>query len=126
MAKLHIISSSSGGNAYILECDGYKLIIELGCSWDKILKALDYKLRPVCGVLVSHSHADHAQSISDALGFGLSVYSCQEVQSIHPEVKVLKKGIKTRINNIFVVQPIPLKHNVENYGDLITHPSLGK
>lgn len=56
MAKLKILSSNSSGNAYILECNGERLLLELGIGWQEILKGLNYKLGNVMGVLVSHSH----------------------------------------------------------------------
>lgn len=57
--------------------------------------------------------------------YGLSVYSCQDVQSTHTEVKTLKKGIKAKIGS-FTIQPIPLKHSAECYGFLVCHNSLGR
>lgn len=56
MAKLKCLSSGSIGNAYILECNGERLLLELGVKWQEILKGLNYKLGDVVGVLVSHSH----------------------------------------------------------------------
>lgn len=47
------------------------------------------------------------------------------MQSIHPEVKVLKKGVKTRIGG-FLVQPIPVSHSVECYAFLIEHRDFGR
>lgn len=125
MAQLKVLSSSSVGNCYILDCDGEKLIIELGCSWNDILSNIKYDLSKVCGALVSHKHHDHSKSISNALRYGLSVYSCEDVQSIHPKVKVLKKGVKTRIGK-FTVQPIPVEHSVECYAFLIESKNMGR
>lgn len=54
MAKLKILSSGSIGNAYILECNGERLLLELGVRWQEILKGLNYKLGNVVGALCSH------------------------------------------------------------------------
>jgi hypothetical protein len=54
MAILNVISSGSQGNAYILESNGEKLILELGVAWKDILKSLNYKIDDVAGCLVSH------------------------------------------------------------------------
>lgn len=54
MAKLKILSSGSIGNAYILECNGERLLLELGIGWQEILKGLNYKLGNVVGALCSH------------------------------------------------------------------------
>lgn len=125
MATLRIVGSSSRGNAYILDCGDEQLIIELGCGWNDIMSNLNYDLSRVRFALVSHVHKDHSKSIPNALKYGLSVYSCEDVQSIHSEVKVLKKGVKTRIGG-FLIQPIPLKHNVECIGFVIDHPATNR
>lgn len=49
------------------------------------------------------------------------MYSCADVQSIYKDVKVLKKGVKTRIGK-FLIQSIPLKHNVDCIGFVIDTP----
>lgn len=69
---------------------------------------------------------DHAQAVEQALRSGLEVYSCKDVQSVYNEVKVLKKGFKTHLGEGFIVQPIPLFHNVECIGFLIEHEEFGK
>lgn len=125
MAKLRVLSSGSSGNCYILECGNEQLIIELGVSWKEILKGLNYDLSKVQACLVSHQHLDHSKSIPNAIKYGLQVVSCEEVRIIHPQVKVLKKGVKMRLGG-FSVQAIPLQHNCECYGFLIEHNSIGK
>ena len=125
MARVKTIGSGSSGNAYILECNNESLILECGVNWKEILKGLNYDLTNVQGCLVSHIHKDHSLSISNALKHALSVYSCEEVESNHPNVKTLQKGKKTAIGG-FVAQPIPLKHSVECYGFLIEHEEFGR
>lgn len=65
------------------------------------------------------SHKDHSKSVPNALKSGLSVYSCQDVTNTYKGVKFLPVGVKTQIGG-FKVQPLPLKHDVENYGFIIT------
>ena len=125
MATLRTLGSSSKGNGYVLECDNEKIIIELGVKWNEIAKGVDYKIQSVKACLVTHKHLDHSLSVKDALKRGLSVYSCEEVQMCHPEVKVLEMGKKTRIGG-FVGQPIPLHHNVECIGFLIENKAMGR
>lgn len=127
MATLKILSSGSHGNCYILECDNEQLIIELGISWKEILKGLDYDLSKVVACLASHKHSDHLNpsAISNTIKCGLSVLSNADVNSIYPQVKVLKKGVKMRLGG-FKVQAIPLFHSVENYGFVIEHEECGK
>lgn len=47
------------------------------------------------------------------------MFSNKDVESVYKDVKVLPAGVKTQIGG-FKVQPLPLKHNVENYGFIIT------
>lgn len=125
MATLKTISSGSIGNCYILECNDESLIIELGVSWVEILKGVNYDLSKVRGCLSSHRHLDHSASIEHAIRMGLSVYSCEDVQSVHQDAKVLKKGLKTRIGG-FRVQRVDLQHNVDCIGFLIEHDEIGR
>lgn len=54
--KLKVLGSSSKGNCYLLECSDETLILELGVSWEEILKGLNYDLKKVRACLVSHHH----------------------------------------------------------------------
>lgn len=56
MGILRVVNSGSYGNSYILECKGEYLLIELGVSYKKIMKMINYNLKDIVGVIVSHSH----------------------------------------------------------------------
>lgn len=56
ICKLKVVGSSSSGNSYVLDCNGEVLLIELGLKWNDILRGLNFNIRNVVGVLVSHSH----------------------------------------------------------------------
>ena len=57
MAELQVVGSGSRqGNTYLLKTSKQVLILDLGCRWGDILKALNYEIRNVVGVCVSHSH----------------------------------------------------------------------
>lgn len=53
-ATLHIISSGSQGNNYILDCNGEKLIIECGVSAKDIFKLLEWRIGNVAACICSH------------------------------------------------------------------------
>lgn len=127
MAILSVISSGSQGNAYILESNGEKLLLELGVAWKDILKSLNYKIDDVCGCVVSHKHSDHANSdtIRKVIQYGVSVYSCEETRLVDKRIINIKKGRKTSMGG-FKIQPIPLKHSCECYGYLIETPDNQK
>lgn len=123
MAILNVINSGSSGNAYILESNGEKLLIELGVAWKDILKSLNYKINDICGCLVSHKHTDHANkdTIKKVIQYGIPIYSCEEAREIDKRIINIKKGRKTSIGG-FKIQPIPLHHSCECFGYLIeTH-----
>lgn len=125
MGKITCVGSSSKGNGYILDDGKNQLIIELGCKLGEYFKVLDYEIDNVCGCLVTHGHQDHAKYIPDALKRQISVYSCQDVADHYNGVKVLKNGYKYRIG-AFIVQPISVYHNVENYAYLIENDNIGR
>lgn len=55
-AILTTIGTGSTGNAYCLDVNGERLLIELGLPWKQILKVLNFNLEGVSGVLISHAH----------------------------------------------------------------------
>lgn len=125
-AILKIIGTGSTGNNYILKTDtGETLILELGCRWKDILKSLDYDISKISGVLCSHIHGDHSASVPDALLYRIPVFSCQEVADKYPGVAVLENGKRYGIGD-FIVQPLSVPHNAENYAYIISHESFGK
>jgi phosphoribosyl 1,2-cyclic phosphodiesterase len=73
--KLKILGSNSKGNCYILEGEQGKLILESGINFNKVKKALDFKLNDVVGCLVTHDHKDHLGYIDSILISGIQVYA---------------------------------------------------
>lgn len=53
---LRVISSNSRGNGYVLENDNEALVIECGCSFMDIKKALNFNIRKIVGCIVTHEH----------------------------------------------------------------------
>ena len=125
MAELKCLNSSSAGNCFVLKCNDERLILDLGVEWKKTLKAIGYNIGGIVGCLVTHIHMDHSKAIPKAVTHCLDVYSCREVADKYEGVTLLPIGKKVRIGG-FTVQPLPLKHNVENYGYIITHSEFGK
>lgn len=120
-----VIGSGSSGNAYILDNGNERLILECGVQWSEIVKALGYSIDSVSGCLCTHIHKDHSLSIHKLLTFQIPVYSCKDVCERHKGVHLLEEGKKYQIGG-FRVQPIAVKHNVENYAYLIEHPDMGR
>lgn len=54
---LRVVGSGSSGNSYVLiSGNGESLILDCGCPYREILKAIDFKISAVSGVLISHEH----------------------------------------------------------------------
>ena len=57
--KLKVLGSSSSGNCYILESDNEALIIEAGLPFMEVKKALNFNVRKIKAVIITHIHSDH-------------------------------------------------------------------
>ena len=73
--KLKVLGSGSSGNCYILENDTEALIIEAGVSFKEVKIALDFNVKKIVGVLVSHHHGDHAKHMNEYIKSGIPVYA---------------------------------------------------
>nr|DAJ69987.1 MAG TPA: YycJ-like MBL-fold protein [Caudoviricetes sp.] len=55
--KLTCLGSSSAGNCYLLQADsGETLIFDCGIGIKEIKKGLDWDIRGIKGVIISHAH----------------------------------------------------------------------
>lgn len=55
--KLKCVSSGSQGNCYILtDSNGKSLILDCGVPIMEIKKGLNWNIRGISGVIISHSH----------------------------------------------------------------------
>ena len=57
--KLKVLGSGSSGNCYILESDTEALVIEAGLPFMEVKKALDFNVRKIKAVIITHVHQDH-------------------------------------------------------------------
>ena len=76
--KLRVLGSGSSGNCYILENEAEALIIEAGVPFMEVKKILNFNVRKIVGVVVSHSHGDHAKYISEYEKAGIPVFKPYE------------------------------------------------
>ena len=119
--KLKVIGSSSAGNGYILEDDREALLIEAGCRFSEVKKALDYNIRKVVGCVVSHEHKDHARYAEEVKAAGIPVLGGE---SIHP-TKVIEPRRGYRLGGFRII-PLPVEHDVLCFAFLIQHEGMGK
>ena len=128
--KLKVLGSSSEGNGYILESDSEALCIEAGVKLSEFKKSLDFNIKKVKGVIVSHTHGDHSKYIKDFASAGIRIYANKDTIDNHGlsgnifsyEVE---EGKAYRIGG-FLVQPLKMYHDVPCLGYIIKHPECGK
>lgn len=57
--RLKVLGSGSLGNCYILESDTEALIIEAGLHFMEVKKALNFNVKKIKAVIITHIHSDH-------------------------------------------------------------------
>lgn len=126
--KLKCLGSGSSGNCYLLESDTECLVIEAGLPFKAVKKALNFNISKIVGVLVSHSHGDHAGRVHEYETAGIPVFK--------PYEKWTNIDLKKR--SLFMVGTFDLTdkqgrfmHNNSDgsecpcYGFYISHPEMG-
>ncbi|MDR1332782.1 MAG: MBL fold metallo-hydrolase [Tannerella sp.] len=122
---LTVTGSGSSGNGYILDAGDECLILEAGIRLDRVKQALNFNVRKIAGVLVSHVHGDHAGRAAeyDAL---TTVYAGAGVIG----AKKLKRAVEITPGTKFTVggfrvMPFDVEHDVPCLGFFIHHPRMG-
>jgi len=119
--RLHVIGSSSKGNAYALEGEDEILLLEAGMPFKEVKKAINWQVSKIAGCFVSHVHNDHAGYIDQYTNQGFPV--CIEKEMGYSILHASKAYTKTE----FHVEAFPLPHyGTPNFGFLIRHPEMGK
>lgn len=113
--KLKVLGSGSSGNCYILESDTEALIIEAGVPLKEVKIALGFNIRKILGVVVSHSHGDHAKYVAEYEKTGIAVYKPYEECDWAYAHKF----------GSFNIRPFDLVHDVPCFGFHIIHPDIG-
>lgn len=54
--KLTIVGSGSSGNSYVLENESEILLIEAGMPLKKVQEYINFNIKKIKGLLVSHEH----------------------------------------------------------------------
>lgn len=111
--KLICLDSGSSGNCYILDGGAEALIVEAGVSFLEVKKALDFNIRKIAGVVVSHSHRDHSGYAGEYERAGIPVWRPYET------------GDQRRMCGRFLIFQFELVHDVPCCGFYIAHPEMG-
>ena len=130
--KLTVLGSSSAANGYVLDNGREALALECGCPLHDLKRTLGFDLRRVCGVLLTHEHADHARHAAKYVGAALPLYASggtfwylpDEVRS-SPFRHTVQYGETFKLGG-FDVLPFDVRHDAaEPLGFLISHPDIG-
>jgi phosphoribosyl 1,2-cyclic phosphodiesterase len=126
--KLKVLGSSSAGNTYLIESDTECLVLEAGLPFKDVKKALDFNVSKIVGVIISHGHFDHFGRAEEYLKSGIPVYASEETyKSLSKEYssqKIVRPGYWYQIGG-FNVTPFRCEHDVECYGYIIRHDTIG-
>lgn len=126
---LHVIGSSSSGNAYALESKNETLLLECGVRFQSVKKALNFNVSKIVGCLITHEHLDHSKHIKSVLDSGIDVFASlgtiRATKIIHHRLSRARHGV-TFMCGEFTIKPFDIKHDcAEGLGYLINHPDMG-
>ena len=130
--ELIAIGSGSSGNAYILKAGDDVLLLELGCKYENIVNALEYRIDNVAGALISHTHGDHLskRTCKKMAERGIKVYGTRcdvmEREEYRPFLThLLYPKMVNHIGN-FSVMPLKVPHGTDCFAFVIDHPNIGR
>ena len=129
---LTILGSSSAANGYVLDNGREALALECGCPLHYLKRTLGFDLRRVCGVLLTHEHADHARHALKYIEAALPLYASQgTLMALPDEVCTspyshpVRSPRPFRVGR-FHVLPFDVRHDAaEPLGFLVSHPEMG-
>lgn len=129
--KLHVISSSSAGNCYVLESEASALVIECGASPETMLSRTGIDAGKFVGAIVTHEHGDHAAYVGKYADRAFDVYASQGTLSACRIGKMYRCHILRSMRSAqvgdFVVRAFDVKHDAaEPLGFIIEHQECGK
>ena len=127
--KVTILGSNSFGNCYLFEASNGTLIVELGFNFNDIKKGLKFDFSKVVGALMTHEHGDHSKGATEAMKFGVDIYSSRGTfEALELKGNRAKIIESQKIFNIgpFKIFPFNVNHNAkEPLGFIINHPECG-
>lgn len=125
--KLRVLGSGSSGNCYILESADEALIIEAGMPFKDVKVALNFNVRKIKAVLISHEHGDHYKYYEEYIRAGISVYEPfkNENQTMSVDSKFIIQAFPNRSKDGHWFHGNSDGSECPCYGFLIYHPDMG-
>ena len=119
--KLTVCGSSSKGNTMILTCNDISIILDAGINPKIVKKALNWNIRNIGFVIVTHEHSDHSKYIQYYLDMGIKVYMPKSMSAKYKSTNVVVvEERKQYANGRFKIIPFAVPHDgVECYAYLI-------
>ncbi|WP_418991880.1 MBL fold metallo-hydrolase [Alistipes sp.] len=129
--KLHVLTSSSTGNCYVLESEASALVIECGASPDTMLARTGIGAAKFVGALVTHEHGDHAAHVGKYAGRAFDIYASRgtlaacRIEKAH-RAHALRPMQSVAVGD-FIVRAFDVEHDAaEPFGYIIEHRECGK
>lgn len=113
--KLICLGSGSSGNCYILENETEALVIEAGLPFMEVKRALDFNVRKIKAVIISHEHGDHRKYWYEYVTAGIPVFEPYKGEGTIFQIS----------HDSFWIKAFELVHDVPCYGFYIQHPEMG-
>lgn len=129
--KLHVISSSSAGNCYVLESEASALVIECGASPETMFAQTGIDAGKFVGAIVTHEHGDHAAHVGKYADRAFDVYASRGTLAACRIEKAYRTHALRPMQSVmigdFVVRAFDVKHDAaEPLGFVIEHRESGK
>ncbi len=68
------LASSSAGNAYIVDDQDTRILLECGISHKRLKQLSGFSMSQFAACLVSHEHKDHAKAVKELIKDGMEIY----------------------------------------------------
>lgn len=114
--QLKVIGSGSSGNCYLLTNGEETLVIEAGIRFLEVKKALNFNIRSIKGVIISHVHGDHAGYAAEYEAAGIPVWKPYTMENLRNEIWL----------GNFEIYSFGVVHDVPCCGFLIKHSEIGR